>query len=100
MSRDEVKAIYTQVCDLFPNFKPYNPQATFNMWVGILGKYEKPQIEEMLKKYIESNPGGYAPNISNLIPRKEAGGFTGRIYTKEDYEAMEEAGTAWIREGA
>ena len=98
MTREEVKQVYFKVCDLYPNFKPHNPQATLDEWVNHLSRYDRPEIEDTLSRYIDNNPGGYAPNISNLIPQKDAAQFSGRHYTHADYEQMEQAATAWLYE--
>lgn len=96
MTKEEIKKIYFKVCDLYPNFKPKDPQATFNTWVDHLSKYRAAEVEATLDRFIDNNPGGYAPNISNLIPSKEVGGFRGRIYTHEDFEEMERIALAEV----
>lgn len=96
MTRQETRDIYLKVCDLFPNFRPRDPQETFNEWVDILATYDRAEVEETLRVYIINNPAGFAPNISQLIPKKDSGGFRGRTYTKADFEEMERAGLAWI----
>ena len=96
MEREDVKKIYLKVCDLFPNFRPKDQQGTFDEWVKNLSPYSKMEVEETLREYISNNPAGYAPNISQLIPKKDSGGFRGRTYTREDFEEMEQAGLKWL----
>lgn len=96
MTREEIRDIYLSVCDIFPNFKPKNPQATFNTWVEHLSKYTPGEVKKALDDFIENNPGGYAPNVSNLIPKRDEGGFRGRTYTAEEFKEMERAGLQWL----
>lgn len=91
MTREEVKKLYFKVCDLFPNFKPKDPQATFDTWVTTLAPYRSEEVETTLQRFIEDNPGGYTPNISQLIPKKDPAGFTGRHYTHAELMEMEKA---------
>ena len=96
MTRDEVKAIYLKVCDLYPSFKPKDPQTVFDIWVAHLKRYDAKDVEMALDDFIDNNPGGFAPNISNLIPRRTPGEFKGRRYSHEDFIEMEAAALAYL----
>lgn len=91
MNRNEVKEVYLKVCDLYPNFRPKDPQGTFNIWSAHLDKYDKKEVLQALDDFIETNTSGYAPNLSNLIPKRNPGQFKGRTYTHEDFLELERA---------
>ena len=96
MNRQETAALYMKVCDLYPSFRPKDPQAVFDVWCAHLRRYDQKDVETALEDFIDNNPGGYAPNISNLIPKKDPGQFRGRRYTHDDFLEMEEAALAYL----
>lgn len=89
MTREEVKKLYDRVCDAYPNFKPNNPQFTFDLWCEYLGDRKYEDVEILLDEHIRHSE--YAPTISQLIAdtRTTNHGFNERKYSKADYEAME-----------
>lgn len=80
--------------DIRACFPSWNPKVALTelieTWHDCLGEYDFAAIKDMLKKYIKDDESGYAPAISQLIP-KHRNGFTGRTYTHEDFLEMERA---------
>ena len=92
MKREEVKKLYNRVCDAYPNFKPNNPQFTFDLWVEFLKNYDFTEVEIYLDEHIRSCE--YAPSISQLVSRSRSNtkNFSNeRNYSEKDYEEMERA---------
>ena len=89
MTREQVKKLFNRTCDAYPNFRPTNPQFTFDLWCECLEDANFEEIEIVLDEHIRHNE--FAPSISQLLPKspKNRHGFNERKYSKEDYEQME-----------
>ena len=91
MTKDDTMGLITKIRAYFPSWNPkVSPRELLETWFDGLRKYELATVEDMLEKYIQSDESGYAPAISQLIP-KHRNGFTGRMYTHEDFVEMERA---------
>ena len=96
MSKDEVKELLITVVCCFPSFKPADITATIDIWHKHLKDVSYEDANAALEEYIQNNPNGYPPNISNLIPRKSVHGFSERVYSDRFYEELEkEAGRGY-----
>lgn len=89
MTREEVKKLYNRVCDAYPNFKPNNPQFTFDLWCEYLGDRKYEDVEILLDEHIRHSE--YAPTISQLLSRGSVtSNFSNeRHYSDKDFEEME-----------
>ena len=90
MTREEVKKIYSRVCDAYPSFKPNNPQFTFDLWCEYLKDHKYTEVEIYLDEHIRSSE--FAPSISQLLSRartKKRNFDNERGYTAAEFEAME-----------
>ncbi len=92
MTRDETMDLITKIRAYFPSWNPkVSPRELLETWFEGLRKYEIAAIEDMLEKYIQDDESGYAPAISQLIPKQNKNGFMGRIYSHADFVEMEKA---------
>ena len=89
MTREEVKKLYNRVCDAYPNFKPNNPQFTFDLWCEYLKDHTFTEVEIYLDEHMRSSE--YAPSISQLLSRGSVkSNFSNeRHYSDKDFEEME-----------
>lgn len=97
MSKDDVKELLITVICCFPSYKPVDVEEVIDKWYEQLKDIDYKDADAELSRYIQNNPGGFAPSVSNLIPKKnQVYGFTGRTYSKEFYEQIEkEAAEQW-----
>ena len=89
MTREEVKKLYNRVCDAYPNFKPNNPQFTFDLWCEYLSDRKFEDVEILLDEHIRHSE--YAPTISQLLGKESVkSNFSNeRHYSDKDFEEME-----------
>ena len=98
MTKDDTMGLITKIRAYFPSWNPkVSPRELLETWFDGLRKYEIAAVEDMLEKYIQSDVSGYAPAISQLIPKQNKNGFTGRIYSHADFVEMEKAALADLR---
>ena len=98
MTKDDTMGLITKIRAYFPSWNPkVSPRELLETWFNGLRKYEIAAVEDMLEKYIQSDESGYAPSISQLIPKQNKNGFTGRIYSHADFVEMEKAALADLR---
>ena len=88
MTRQEVKKLYDRVCDVYPNFKPHNPQFIFDLWCEYLKDETYTEVEIRLDEHIRYSE--FAPSISQLLCKAKNCNFSNeRNYTTADFDAME-----------
>ena len=95
MTREEVKKLYNRVCDAYPNFKPNNPQFTFDLWCEYLKDHTFTEVEIYLDEHIRHSE--YAPTISQLLSRESVtSNFSNeRHYSEKEYKEMERIALEW-----
>ena len=90
MTKQETNDFVNKIRAYFPSWNPkVSPRELLESWYGCLRKYELTAVEDMLEKYIRDDETGYAPAVSQLIP-KQKNGFAGRIYSHADFVEMEQ----------
>lgn len=95
MSKDDVKELLITVICCFPSYKPVDVGQVIDKWYEQLKDIDYKDADAELSRYIQNNPGGFAPSVSNLIPKKnQVYGFTGRTYSHEFFEEIEKEATA------
>ncbi len=95
MTKAETLELITKIRAYFPSWNPkVSPRELVDTWFEGLRKYEYEPVKDMLRTYVENDESGFAPAISQLIPRSNRNGFTGRIYSHEDFIEMERAALA------
>lgn len=92
MTKKETEELIRNISGFFPSWKPkVSPRELIDSWYDILRKYEYEPIKDMLRDYIENDESGFAPGISQLVPKNKQNGFSGRIYSHADFVEMEKA---------
>lgn len=90
MSKNDVKELLITMICCFPGYKPSNVGEVIDKWYEQLKDIEYCDANAELSRYIKNNPSGFPPSVSNLIPKKnDVYGFTGRTYTDEFFEELE-----------
>ena len=90
MTKQETNDFVNKIRAFFPAWNPkVTPRELLENWYGALRKYELDAVEDMLDRYIENDQTGFAPAISQLIPKQNKNGFKGRIYSHADFVEME-----------
>lgn len=92
MTKKETEELIRNISGFFPSWRPkVSPQDLIDTWYDTLRKYEYAPVKDMLRAYIEDDASGFAPAISQLIPKQNKNGFTERIYSRADFAEMEKA---------
>ena len=92
MTKAETIELITRIVSYYPSWQPkISQRELLDNWYEALKKYEFEPVKDMLDKYIADDESGYAPAISNLIPKQKSNGFKGRIYSHADFLEMERA---------
>ena len=92
MTKAETIELITKIRTCFPSWNPkVTPRDLIDTWYDGLRKYEYEPIKDMLRAYIENDKSGFAPAISQLIPKNKQNGFSNRIYSHADFVEMERA---------
>ena len=90
MTKKETEELIRNISGFFPSWRPkVSPQDLIDTWHEALRKYDYAPVKDMLRAYIEDDTSGFAPAISQLIPKNKTNGFAGRIYSHEDFVEME-----------
>lgn len=90
MTKAETMELITKIRACFPSWNPkVSPRELIDTWYDELRKYEYEAVKDMLSDYLENDETGFAPAISQLMPKISRNGFKGRIYSHADFVEME-----------
>lgn len=90
MTKAETMELITRIRACFPSWNPkMAPRDLIETWYDGLRKYEYEPVKDMLRDYVENDISGFAPAISQLIPKNKQNGFSSRIYSHADFVEME-----------
>ncbi len=92
MTKAETMELITKIRAYFPSWNPkVSPRELIDTWYEGLRKYEYEAVKDMLSDYLENDESGFAPAISQIMPKINRNGFNGRIYSHADFVEMERA---------
>ena len=67
MKRDETINILMSIQAAYPNFRVPDKTIAVNTWYSLLEEYTYEQVNGAVKRYIQTNKGGFAPSIGQVI---------------------------------
>lgn len=69
MTREEVQDLLAMIQGTYPNYNPIDKTAAINAWTMALSEYDRNQVGQAFKIYMQTNTSGFAPSPGQLIDK-------------------------------